>query len=136
MGHDAQPSVLLGDGQHSLPPETACNGVTEMAPASWQRQRGLCSAPERRGLQGDQRQGSKKRGECWGWKSTREQSNPSVCTVSPELCGAGSRVKTRGAGLDWVLLGRDDVCGATLQGGEKKKGQLPPLWGTDVPPNN
>lgn len=55
--------------------------------------------------------------ECRGWKSIREQSNTPICTVSPELCGAGSRVKTRGTGLDRVLLGRDDVCGATLQRG-------------------
>lgn len=38
-----------------------------------------------------------------------------VCTVSPKLWGVCSRVKTRGASLDRILLGRDDVRGATLQ---------------------
>ncbi|XP_042651892.1 uncharacterized protein LOC122153722 [Tyto alba] len=38
-GHDAQPSVLLRDEQHPLPPKTACNKVAETAPVSWQRQR-------------------------------------------------------------------------------------------------
>lgn len=45
---------------------------------------------------------------------------PPVCTVSPELCGAGSRVKTRGTGLDRVLLCWDNVCGTTLKRRRRK----------------
>lgn len=51
---------------------------------------------------------------------------PQIRTVSPKFCGAGSRVKTRGAGLHRVLLGRDDVGGATLQQGTRRKGWLWP----------
>jgi len=139
VGRDAQPSALLGDGQHPLPPKTACHGVTETAPVSWQKLRGLCSAPARGGCRQARGQAAK---EKRGWQSTGERSNPPARTVSPELGGAGSRVKTRGAGLDRVLLGRDNVRRATLQRGRRKVSCLPVTGGwtcpptTDVPPKS
>lgn len=142
MGHDAQPSVLLGDGQHLLPPKTACNGVTETAPASWQRQRGLCQLLSTGGCREARGRGAKKGGSAVAGRAPGSRATPlPICTVSPKLCGAGSRVKTRGARLDRVLLGWDDVRGATLQWGRRRKVNYLPCTArmypqtTDIPPN-
>lgn len=84
-------------------------------------------------MQGGQSQERKKMGGVLGLE---EQRHRLVCTVSPELCGAGSRVKTRGTGLDRVLLGRDDVRGATLKWGRRRKVSYLHFRAQTSPPNH
>lgn len=122
MGHDAWPSGLHWETHSTakIPKQhIVVSEVTEGTSPNPETE-GFCAQPINLwGCKEARVRGTKGMKRC-GWKSNGSRVIPPVCTVSSELCGAGSRVKTRGTGLDRVLLCWDNVCGTTLKWGRKK----------------